>query len=330
MRKFKKIFVAFFILLLILSVSTTKITYAEKGESDYYVGGFTVGFSIDKRGATIAGLSDVLTNNGIASPSRDAGLIEGDVILEIDNQEINNAKDIEKTVQNSKSKLITVKRESEIKVLRISPALDSSGKYKLGILIKENITGIGTVTYVKDGYFASLGHPILDEFNSVMQITGGKIYNCNIIDYVKGEKGCPGELKGITDSSASIGKLQYNKLNGAYGIIDKNSLRVKLEKIKTGEGIVGKAYIRSNIYNNEMNDYEIMIVKADNNESHYKNYVIKITDERLLNLTGGIVQGMSGSPIIQNGKLIGAVTHVFVNDPKRGFGISINNMNIDK
>ena len=299
--------------------------YAEENDNSVYLGGQTAGFSITTKGAYIVGLCDVITESGIKQPSVDAKLDKGDVIISIDGVDVNNATDIEKVVKDNNKKVLTIKRCGEIKIVDIVPAKDVCGKFKLGIFVREDVCGVGTITYLKGNKFASLGHPILDENEEILQISSGKIYNCNIIGYVKGERGKPGELRGVFEKKNQIGEIKLNCSCGVFGELNKNFDKKDLKKIDIGTAKVGNASIFSTVNGNESNEYSISIVKVDE-IAEFKNFIIKITDTRLLNGTGGIVQGMSGSPIVQNGKLVGAVTHVFLNDPSRGFGITINKM----
>lgn len=322
----KKFFKIFLIVILSFVFLIPGINIARATETDeIYLGGMPAGFSIYTRGATVIGLSDVVTENGLVSPSKDAGIKTGDVILSIDGNEVNNIFDIENNLKNDKIKIISIKRGDDILLINIKPQKDLVGNVKLGVFIRAEIDGIGTITFIKKDKIASLGHPILDGENKLLEITSGNLYNCVINGYIKGEKGKPGELKGILIRDKQIGSIYKNTTSGVYAStqnIDYN----KLTKIEIGQAKIGDAYIYSTINGKEPKKYSIKIVKDDNSFSEDKNYFIKITDKELLETTGGIVQGMSGSPIVQDGKLVGAVTHVFINDPTRGYGISISNM----
>lgn len=322
----KKRYLQLFLILILsfATIFTTKNT-SVLAENVYYLGGFPAGFELKTRGATVVGLSDVLTDKGVLSPSKDAEIQTNDIILNIDTFEINTAFDIEKSLKDDKEKILTIKREQSIININVKPAKDLNGKFKLGILVKNGINGIGTITYIEKDKFASLGHAVYYN-NQIAQIIGGNIYNCTITDFTKGEISKPGELKGIFIKDKNIGCVLKNARTGIYGTINNNFKCDNLEKIQLGEGKIGQAYIYTTINGNTPQKYQISIVKTDYNDINNKNYVIKVNDKRLLETTGGIVQGMSGSPIVQDGKLIGAVTHVFTNDPTRGFGIFINNM----
>lgn len=292
-----------------------------------FLGGMPAGFSMQTRGAFVAGLSDVITNDGIKSPAKDAGLTQGDIILYINDIEINNAVDIERVLKLSDKEIdVEYKRCDNTYNVLLVPAIDLSGEKKLGIFIKDDINGIGTVTFVDNKKIATLGHPVLDGNDGLLQIKSGTIFSCNITGYIKGERGKPGELRGVILRNEEIGTIDRNTEYGVFGTINDNFDTSNMTQIEIGEGKMGDAFIYTTISGKTPKKYTVSIVKADNLLADTKNYVVKITDKELLESTGGIVQGMSGSPIVQDGKLVGAITHVFINDPTRGFGISINNM----
>ncbi len=305
----------------IVLASTFNVAIADE---KIYLGGMPAGFTLTTRGVEVVGMCDVVGEKSVYSPAKDCGIEVGDVILNIDNEEINNVVDIENCVKNKKEVVLTIKRGEETMLKTIKPAKDISGSEKLGIFIKNGVSGIGTITFIKGNRFASLGHPIISEQGDIVEIKGGYIYNCNITDCVKGERGKAGELKGVFLRSNPIACVDKNLQCGVYGVIN-DGCNYDLIEIQTGEAVPGDAQIFSTIKGKEPKYYDISIIKSDLFEQN-KNFVIKINDKDLLDVTGGIVQGMSGSPIVQNGKLVGAVTHVFINDPTRGFGIDINKM----
>ena len=292
-----------------------------------YLGGIPAGFSLNTRGVTIVGITDVSTENGRFSPGKDAGLKLGDVILYLDNKEVNSSEDIAAAIDGKSEAKIVFCRDGETKESVIKPKKDGLGKYKLGLFIRNYVSGIGTVTYIKNNTFTSLGHPILDENGNLIEIKGGNLINCTITGAIRGERGKAGELKGIFLKNAPFATAVKNTKTGIIGTIsDAEIQRLALKEVEMGEACVGNAVIYSTVTGSQPKEYSVSIVKVDKNEKDNKNLVLKITDSELISLTGGIVQGMSGSPILQNGKLIGAVTHVFINDPERGFGISIGNI----
>lgn len=298
-----------------------------------YLGGFPAGFTLNTTTVEVIGICDVLTPEGMRSPARECGIKTGDIIDDINGQKIKSTNDINRILSEEFKKFnISVVRDGEIIRFEIDPVSEmSSGVRKLGILVKDSLNGIGTVTYV-DGSnrkFASLGHPVTDMKNNLVEINGGTVYGCMIYDIKKGVKGTPGELRGAFENGNVLGTAKINCGCGIYGDLSDKFDVSKLVRIEKGgiESVkIGKASIYTTLRGNEAKQYEISIVKVDKSNKDNRNFVIKIEDENLIKKTGGIVQGMSGSPIIQNGKLVGAVTHVFVNDPTRGYGISIDKM----
>ncbi len=320
--KFLSIVMALFTIMAIFSFSTKTV---KADERTVYLGGFPAGFSLATRGANIVGICDVVTKNGVESPSKNADIRVGDVILSIDNKDVNNAEDVGMAIKNKDKVLINVKRYGEILSKYVYPARDLSGDNKLGVFIKDDICGIGTVTYIDGKRFASLGHPVINEDGSLLEILAGNVFDCSITGCVKGERGKAGELRGVFLKSNPIALIDKNSCYGVYGNVSDNFNNENLTEISLGVAQVGDADIYTTINGKAPEKYSISIIKIDNDNGS-KNFVIRINDKKLLEKTNGIVQGMSGSPIIQNGKLVGAVTHVFINDPTRGFGLSIYNM----
>ena len=302
-------------------------------EDGLYLGGFPAGFALDTTTVEVVGLCDVITDGGMCSPARDAGIKCGDIIDSINGEEVNKTADINEIIAREYRKYeICVIRGGEAIKLPINPAKElTSGGKRIGVLVKDSISGVGTVTYVDKtaGKFASLGHPVTDAHNKLIEINGGTVYNSLIYDVKKGMRGTPGELRGAFETGSVIGKAKINCPCGVFGELSKDFNCSRLTKISKGsvdEVQIGTAYIYSTVYGKEPVKYEISIAKVDKFNKDNRNFVIKVEDKALLDKTGGIVQGMSGSPIVQSGKLIGAVTHVFVNDPTRGYGIGIDNM----
>lgn len=305
--------------------------YADS-ENGLYLGGFPAGFVLSTTKVEVAGICEVLTDKGTCSPARDAGLKTGDVIEKINGEKVNKTSDINEIIAREYKKYeIEITRGLETLTLPITPVKDfTSGGKRIGVLVKDSINGVGTVTYIDktNNKFGSLGHPITDGTNKVLTINGGTVFNSLIYDVKKGVRGTPGELRGAFETSV-IGKAEINCSCGVFGKLAEDfncSKLVKVSKASLDEVSIGTAYIYSTVYGKEAETYKISIVKVDKNNKDNRNFVIKVDDKRLIDKTGGIVQGMSGSPIVQNGKLIGAVTHVFINDPTRGYGIGIDKM----
>ncbi len=328
MKFFNKIkYITLALVTIMLVCLTTNTALAE--ETELYVGGIPAGFTLQAKGAFIIGLSDIITDEYVESPSKNADIRVGDVITKIGGKEIDGAKSIAEALADSNGEPIEVilyRNGEEIKKF-IAPKKDKSGVYKLGVLVRDDLNGIGTITYFKEnGEFAALGHPVLNENGGKTDISGGEVYLCSIIGVIKGEKGRAGELKGVFIDDNKIGRVSANKDSGLYGVTEGEYDFKQLKKMQTGEAVMGGATILTCIDGVEPKEYNIDIVKVDKGNRENKNLVISVTDKELLSKTSGILQGMSGSPIIQSGKIVGAVTHVFINDPSRGYGISIYNM----
>ncbi len=321
-----------FVTVLICALSFTPFTAAAETQS-LYLGGFPAGFTLNTTTVEVIGICDVLTKDGIRSPARESGLRTGDIVDKINGADVNAASDINKILAEKYKKYrIEVIRDGERVSSEINPAEDfSTGNKRLGILVKDTINGIGTVTYIdkENKKFASLGHPVTDLKNNLIGINGGTVYGCLIYDVKKGVRGTPGELHGAFENGNILGKAKLNCACGIYGDLAENydtSKLIKVEKGSVEDVKIGKACIYTTLHGSEIKQYGITIVKVDKSNKDNRNFVIKIEDDELIDISGGIVQGMSGSPIVQNGKLIGAVTHVFINDPTRGYGIAIEKM----
>ncbi|MDE7084989.1 MAG: SpoIVB peptidase [Clostridia bacterium] len=331
-KKFTKILLGiFFVFATVCSLSLSRV-YAYP-DDDLYIGGFPAGFVLNTQNVEVIGMCEISTENGLVCPAREGGVKSGDIIKSLNDVNITSANRLTETLaEDFATYNFEILRSGETVKLNLNPAIDkASGKKKLGLLVKDSINGIGTVTYIDkaNNKFGSLGHPVSDENGQIIAINGGCLYGCSIYDVKKGLRGNPGELKGFFDNSHMFGVVKENTSCGIFGDISKDFNVSGLTKVKRGsvsDATIGKAYIYSTLDGNKCEKYEISIVKVDADNKDKRNYVIKINDKRILEKSGGIVQGMSGSPIVQNGKLIGAVTHVFINDPTRGYGISIDNM----
>lgn len=322
-----KKFLHFFILLclaVVFSVVNVSVAYAD--DDKIYLGGMAAGFSLSTKGAEVIGVCDVITENGVKSPSKNCGIQAGDIIEKIGEYNTDSAEDIALAIKDGGEKKVIIDRRGEKITANVNPEKDLDGYYKLGVFIRDKINGIGTITFIRNNRFASLGHPILRSDGSLMGITGGELYDCSVNGCVKGERGKAGELHGVFSGKSPNGTITENRFTGVYGTLSENYKMGELKEIETGEGTVGDASIFSTVNSDGIKEYKISIIKVDGDNKSNKNFVVKINDESLIEATGGIVQGMSGSPVVQNGKLIGAITHVFINDPTRGFAISINNM----
>lgn len=295
-----------------------------------YLGGNALGLSFDGEGVIVIGVNEFLTENGLKSPAAETGIKIGDILLQINGTDVKSSGDLSRILSKVKDKEtdIKIKRGSVEITTKITPLYDIVGNsFKLGLWVKDSSCGIGTLSFVlPDGVFGCLGHPVVDDkTGKIAEINGGNLYTCGITGIEKGERGKAGSVRGVINSDKKIGKLVVNNKFGVYGKINDVDFfeNMPLANVAAiNEVAVGKAKIRCALDGLEPKYYDIEIVKASKQKNpDDKGLVIKVTDKKLIELTGGIVQGMSGSPIIQKGKFVGAVTHVFVNDPTRGYGI---------
>ena len=306
-------------------------------DTDVYVGGETVGFNLFSEGVVCVGSNAVVTSKGIEEPILNSQICEGDAIISIENITINNIDDIDTIINLNKfagkELSVTIKRNNNEIKTKITPVYDLfSQRYKLGLWVKNNASGVGTLTYIKQSNFrfGAVGHPISDEnLGENFKINSGNIYKCKLLGIKKGERNNPGEIRSsINLSDDAIGIADTNCKYGVYGnILNKNFIEASRTATLGGRLSVktGDAKIYCSIDNDGVKGYDVKILKANKQgTADDKSMIIKITDKELLKKTGGIIQGMSGSPIIQNGKLIGAITHVLVNDPTRGYGVYID------
>ena len=327
--KIKNKFIFIITLIISFSIFFSKPIFIKADNEYVYLGGYVAGFSLKTKGVHIVGFNEVVGLSKNDSPSKNAGILVGDILLEIDDKPINSLEDVEKNLSDKEIVRVKIDRNGEIKHFYVIPHEDVIGKKKLGIFVRNTINGIGTITYINKDKYAALGHPVLNENGKIIEISSGELFKAKINDIIMGQKGKAGELRGIILKDFCIGNANNNTNSGIYGKIDNNFLdNLNLEKIEVDQSVakIGSAQIVCTIENELPKKYDIEIVKIENENKTNKNLIIKIVDKILIEKTGGIIQGMSGSPIIQDGKLIGAVTHVFINDPTRGFGIFINNM----
>ena len=289
--------------------------------------GNAIGLKLYTEGVLIVGMSEIEGKR----PYEFSGIKEGDRIISIDNKKIETTEDLIETVNSSKGKEVSIKyvRENSEEVTNITPVQTKQDEYKLGLWVRDAAAGVGTASFYipSTGMFASLGHGITDiDTGDLITISNGELVSTNIVSIQKGEKGKPGEIKGSIEGSSKIGEVYKNTSFGIFGkVSNKNSLKVtesEMEILNRDEIKKGKAQIICELEDGKKEHYDIEIqrIYTANNKDN-KSMLIKITDERLLERTGGIIQGMSGSPIIQNGKFVGAVTHVLVNDPTTGYGV---------
>lgn len=292
--------------------------------SNYVItGGETIGIEVNSLGIMVVGFYDV-NNKSIA---KDAGFMIGDRILEVNGNEVSNINEMINNVGEETD--FTVVRDSKTKHIKLKSDRDASGILKTGLYVKDRISGIGTLTYIdpESKVFGALGHEILETTTiTKFEIKDGKIYDATVNEIVKSRNGRAGEKSARYDRNNLEGTVNKNEISGIYGIYQEDFTdREKMKVGKVSEIKLGEALIRTVVHDNEIEDFEINILNI-NKDSETKNILFEVVSPTLLELTGGIVQGMSGSPIIQDDKIIGAVNYVIVNDTAKGYGIFITTM----
>lgn len=294
--------------------------------------GNAIGMKLYTKGVLVVGMSQIETdNNEKKKPYENSGIEQGDTILEVNNNAVENTEDLIKEVEKSEGNTINIKYLRNEKTMQtdITP-VKSRNTYKIGLWVRDAAAGVGTLTFYepKTNLFMALGHGISDiDTEEIVNIANGELVTANIVSITKGRKGYPGEIRGTIDQGRTIGTIYKNTNFGVYGTVkNKNYLEADLtqemEVATRSEIKEGKAQIICQLENSNKKKYDIEIEKIyTNNNQNNKSMLIKITDKELLEKTGGIIQGMSGAPIIQEGKFIGAVTNVLVNDPTQGYGV---------
>lgn len=298
--------------------------------------GRAVGIKMFSDGVLVVGLSEIATADGAQAPARACGLREGDIITHINSEEVDTIEEIQEILQSSGDEKLSIQAmrgDKKVQMTARAAQCTADGSYKLGAWIRDSMAGIGTMTFYdpNTGLFGALGHGISDvDTAMLMPLQSGSIMYAEVTDVEKGAAGAPGELHGAFKADSDLGELYSNTKSGVFGELADTSLAGDIKPVEIAsrsEVQVGKATILSNIAGNKVAEYEVEITRLyPENPNDTRNLMLKVTDQRLLIATGGIVQGMSGSPILQNGKLVGAVTHVLVNDPTQGYGILAENM----
>ena len=298
--------------------------------------GRAVGIKLFSDGVIVVGTSEVTTAEGAVNPAKACGLREGDIITHINSTEVDTIEEVTSLLQQLEGQSMSISAIRDDRTVQLTGHAvfcPEDNTYKLGAWIRDSMAGIGTVTfYCPDtGAFGALGHGVNDlDTSLLMPLDSGSILPASISGVKKGESGAPGQLKGVFEPENMLGELTSNTTVGVFGTMLNDSW-LEGEPVETAERNevrAGSATILSNISGDAVEEYSIRILKVypASDSDGGRDYLIEVTDQRLLNATGGIVQGMSGSPILQNGKLVGAVTHVMVDDPTRGYGIFIGNM----
>ena len=302
-----------------------KVSVRLANDDDYYVGGVPIGLEINADGAIVVGKQSKIVCDGLK---------EGDIITEVNGTKVDSLDGLAELIQESDN-VVEVKflrKNKQIKTIVKTYRDEETGRLKLGLMVKDDVAGVGTLTFVntKTHEYGALGHPIVDSNGeNVVPICGGDVYQCNLIGINKGKRNAPGELRCVFSSNAKKkGNIKKNDKFGISGVLKECSGLVDenlTAKLGGRLGVtMGKAKIVSSI-SGIREEYDIQIIKAKyQKNADDKSLVFRVKDKRLIELTGGIVQGMSGSPIMQNGKIIGAVTHVFMSDPTKGYGVYVD------
>lgn len=297
--------------------------------------GRTVGIKVFSDGVLVVGLSDIQTAEKTVSPAKDMGLKVGDVITHVNDCEVDTIEQMQTAIQTIAGERMTLNVTRKDKQLQLCGAAvcNGQGTYQLGTWIRDSMAGIGTMTFYDPAseIFGALGHGVNDvDTAQLMTMQSGSIMYSEVSDVKKGLSGAPGELHGSFDLQRDMGQLYANTQAGIFGVLGDERIVGSIKPVeiaRRSQVKTGTATILSNVAGDRVREYQVEIMHVyPTVEGEMRNMMIKVTDPELLEQTGGIVQGMSGSPILQNGRLVGAVTHVLVNDPTRGYGIFIENM----
>lgn len=308
------------------------------GEREVSAAGLPIGIFLKTKGVMVVGVGSFNDRNGAVHEPAKSHLAEGDYIVSYNGEEITGKKQFMSLLSENQGAevLLGIERDGAYLEERVTPAQNQNGEYKMGIWIRDNAQGVGTLTFVDEqGNFGALGHGITDsDTGELMELGRGSLYGTKIVAVRKGTDGVPGELTGMIeyDDENVIGEITKNTPYGIFGHLNleklaENGIDLETQQIGLKQDIhLGAATMISSV-NEEMKEYDIEITAIHmGNDGGNKGLELLVTDEELLNLTGGIVQGMSGSPILQDGKVVGAVTHVLVNAPEKGYGIFIEEM----
>lgn len=321
-KKFKTNTILFLLIYIILPQNA--LAYS----NEIIAGGENIGITLNSKGILIVGTYEV---NG-QSPAEKSGLKNGDIITDINEKKVNTIEDMANAINDAKEDEISIKykREKETKNTKLKLYKDESNVYKTGLFVKDSITGIGTLTFIdpKTKKFGALGHEIQEQTTGrILEIKDGKIFESNVTGIIPSSDGNPGEKKAEYNADKVTGIVDENTTQGIFGDYSEEIKNKKTYKVAQKDQIKeGKAKILTVLNNSEIKEYDINIIEVNNNDQKNKNFVFEITDKNLLEKTNGIIQGMSGSPIIKDDYILGAVTHVVVNDPHKGYGIFITNM----
>lgn len=312
------------ILLTFVIIPTSTLAYSK----EIIAGGENIGITLNSKGILIVGTYEV---NGI-SPAQNADIKSGDIITDIEGKKVNTIDEMANAINESNKDEINInyKRNNEIKKTKLKLYKDQNNIYKTGLFVKDSITGIGTLTFIDPNTkkFGALGHEIQEQSTGkILEIKDGKIFDSKVTGIIPSKDGNPGEKKAEYNADEIKGITNENTTQGIFGDYTEKLPNKKTYKVANTQDIKeGNAKILTVLKDKEIKEYDIEIIEVNKTNDKNKNFVFEITDKELLNQTNGIIQGMSGSPIIKDDYIIGAVTHVVVNDPHKGYGIFITNM----
>ncbi len=302
------------------------------------VGGHSIGVVLQSRGIMVVGFAPVLNSKGEKQyPAKEQGIEIGDLIMQINGQDITTENDLAHIIDENKDKKVnlSIKRRNKISNLQIKPEFcPATQRNRIGLYVRDGVVGVGTMSFwdPKTREYAALGHIIMDaDTKQGIDVLKGKIVSASIQTIKPGKPGKPGEKIGIFNSQGDItGDISKNTYFGIFGTtngdISNQTIKYNMEVGYAHQVQEGKAEILTVINGDDIERFTVEIEKVYPDRENGKGMILKVTDPRLLTTTGGIIQGMSGSPIIQNSRIVGAVTHVFLNDPTRGYGIFMDNM----
>jgi len=294
-------------------------------------GGEAIGIQIEIDGVLVADTNEVETDDGLLSPARDAGIRAGDVITAVNGREVDGAASLSELVSGLDGAAeLTVLRGGRSRSVTVTPAVTDDGTARLGLWLRDGVTGVGTVTFIdpSDGRFGALGHGVNDTGAGALLPSGsGSVCRAQIVDVKPGAPGAPGELAGQLEPGEVLGSIDRNTGSGIFGVMRGAAFGGEPVPVAEASEVKnGAATILACVAGREVREYAVEITRTGVPAGDGRDLMVRVTDPALLGRTGGIVQGMSGSPILQDGRLVGAVTHVLVSDPGRGYGIFIENM----
>ena len=287
-------------------------------------GGQVIGLELQDHTVTVAAFDEAM-----GQEAKNCGLQIGDRIVTVNGKTVRSVQDVRKALQSTDGETeISILRDGRAEKIRMQPQITEEGP-RLGVYLKQGITGVGTVTWYDpaSGSFGALGHGVNDASGKLVDMEQGNVYPASVVMVKTGKSGSPGQLLSTVSGSGVIGTLSQNTVQGVFGSAELSGKEEMLPVGQKEDVHTGTATIRSTVAGDQVQEYSVEILKVyPYSGANGRNMLIRVTDPELLVATGGIVQGMSGSPLVQDGKLIGAVTHVLVNDPTMGYGIFIENM----